>query len=313
MSSPTPHGDPAKNILKQLAALVDELESVTPPSRTAARNSLRKALIAEATRLEQAVSRLDPVLRPSSLFDPSAPATTGRIVALTTIAQQRHPLVSLQPFYGAGVYALYYKGPFDAYSLLSGKEQPIYVGKADPKDVGAKDAVSQGTSLFDRLNEHRKNIAKATSTLRAEDFDCRFLIVQTGYQRAAEEYLINFFKPIWNNEMRICYGLGKHGDSATTRANKRSPWDTLHPGRAWAGGLMEDQKPESQIRSEIEDHLKRVPPHATLEAILADFLSDLGQLAPGSFTTAEAERVPVETDPGGGDGTDGGVVAGELF
>ncbi|MFI7437807.1 Eco29kI family restriction endonuclease [Micromonospora haikouensis] len=313
MSSPTPHGDPAKRILRQLAALVDELESVTPPSQTAARNKLRKALTAEATRLEQAVSRLDPILRPSSLFDPSAPATTGRVVALTTIAQRRHPLVSLQPFYGAGVYALYYKGPFGAYSPLSGTEQPIYVGKADPKNVAAKDAVSQGTSLFDRLNEHRKNIAKATSTLRAEDFDCRFLIVQTGYQRAAEEYLINFFKPIWNNEMRICYGLGKHGDSATTRANKRSPWDTLHPGRGWAGGLMEDQKPESQIRSEIQDHLKRVPPHATLEAILADFLSDLGQLAPGSFTTAEDDKASVETDSVVGDGSDGGVVAGELF
>jgi hypothetical protein len=310
---PTPHGDSAKHLVKQLAALIDELESVTPPSRTAARNLLRKALTAEVSRLEQAVGRLDPVLRPSSLFDPSAPATTGRIVALTTIAQQRHPLVSLQPFYGAGVYALYYKGPFDAYSLLSGTEQPIYVGKADPKDGAAKDAVSQGTSLFDRLNEHRKNIAKATSTLREEDFDCRFLIVQTGYQRAAEEYLIKFFKPIWNNEMRICYGLGKHGDSATTRANKRSPWDTLHPGRQWASGLLEDQKPESQIRSDIEGHLKRMPPHATLEAILADFLSDLGQLAPGSFTTAENDRASVEADVVVGDVPDEGVAAGELF
>ncbi|MCO1593838.1 Eco29kI family restriction endonuclease [Micromonospora sp. RHAY321] len=313
MSLPTPHGDPATHVVKQLAALVDDLESVTPPSRTSARNALRKALTAEVSRLERAVSHLDPVLRPTSLFDPSAPATTGRIVALTTIAQQRHPLVSLQPFYGAGVYALYYKGPFDAYSLLSGTEQPIYVGKADPKDVAAKDAVSQGTSLFDRLNEHKKNIAKATSTLRDEDFDCRFLIVQTGYQRAAEEYLINFFKPIWNNEIRICYGLGKHGDSATTRANKRSPWDTLHPGRQWASGLAEDQKPESQIRSEIEGHLKRVPPHATLEAILADFLSDLGQLAAGSFTTAENDKASVEADAVVADAPDDGVAAGGLF
>lgn len=306
-------GDPAKLIVKQLTALVDELGSVTPPNQTAARNSLRKALTAEVSRLEQAVSRLDPVLRPGSLFDPSAPATTGRIVALTTIAQQRHPLASLQPFYGAGVYALYYKGPYDAYSLLSGTEQPIYVGKADPKDVAAKDAVSQGTSLFSRLNEHRKSIAKATSTLQEEDFDCRFLIVQTGYQRAAEGYLINFFKPIWNSEMKICYGVGKHGDSATTRANKRSPWDTLHPGRQWASDLTEDQKPESQIRSEIEDHLKRVPPHATLEAILSDFLSDLGQLAPGSFTTAENDKVCVEADAVVGDAPDEGVAAGGVF
>jgi hypothetical protein len=310
VSFPNPRSDSTKHIVKQLAALVDELESVAPPSRTAARNLLRKALTAEVSRLEQAVSRFDPVLRPSSLFDPSAPATTGRIVALTTIAQQRHALTSLRPFYGAGVYALYYRGPFDAYSPLSGTEQPIYVGKADPKNAEAKDAVSQGTSLFDRLNEHRKNIAKATSTLREEDFDCRFLIVQTGYQRAAEEYLINFFKPIWNSEMKVCYGLGKHGDSFNTRANKRSPWDTLHPGRQWASGLTEDQKTESQIRSEIEEHLKRVPPHSTLEAILADFLSDLGQLASGSFTTAENDKASVEADAIGEEVPESGSMAG---
>ncbi|MBM0274510.1 Eco29kI family restriction endonuclease [Micromonospora tarensis] len=309
MSPPNSGSDQGRRLVKQLAALVDELESVAPPSRTASRNLLRKALTDEVGRLEQAVSRLDPTLRPSSLFDPSAPSTTGRIVALTTIAQRRHPLVSLQPFYGAGVYALYYTGPFDAYSQLSGTEQPIYIGKADPRDAAAKDAVSQGTTVFDRLNEHRRNIARATSTLREEDFECRFLIVQTGYQRAAEMFLINFFKPIWNNEMRICYGLGKHGDSATTRANKRSPWDTLHPGRQWAIALLEDQKPEDQVRREIAEHLSRVPPYQTRDAVLAAFLSDLGQLAPGGFTTAENDEASVEA---GGEPR-GDLPPGQLF
>jgi hypothetical protein len=46
--------------------------------------------------------------------------------------------------YGAGVYALYYNGTFDAYAPLSRTEQPIYVGKAHPKDVAAKDGVGQG-------------------------------------------------------------------------------------------------------------------------------------------------------------------------
>ncbi|BCB86082.1 hypothetical protein Psuf_033950 [Phytohabitans suffuscus] len=214
------------------------------------------------------------------------------------VAQPRHSLATLQAFYGAGVYGLYYNGPFDAYSELSRTEQPIYVGKADPADAEAKEAIGQGTKLFGRLNEHRRSIAKATSTLRVEDFECRFLIVQTGYQKAAEDYLINFFKPIWNSEVKICFGLGKHGDDAETRANKRSPWDTMHPGRAWAEGLAEDQKPERQIRAEIAAHLARVPPHATLEAIVADFLGDLEQLVPDGFTTATDQVVAVdEGDP----------------
>ena len=67
-----------------------------------------------------------------------------------------------------------------------------------------------------RLNEHRKNIAKAASTLRLDDFEYRALVVQTGWQSAAENYLIDLFKPIWNNEVGICYGFGKHGDAPET-------------------------------------------------------------------------------------------------
>ena len=211
------------------------------------------------------------------------------------IAQPRHSLAGLPAFYGAGVYALYYKGQYDAYFPLSGTEQPIYVGKADPRESGAKDAVSQGTSLYERLNEHRRNIMKAASTLSIEDFECRFLIVQSGYQSTAERYLISFFQPIWNSETRICFGLGKHGDSADTRANKRSPWDTLHPGRAWATPLPEDQKPASQIWTEIAEHFTRVPPHPTLELILEDFLGDLGQLVATEFTTSADVIVPVDS------------------
>ncbi|WDQ00019.1 Eco29kI family restriction endonuclease [Micromonospora chalcea] len=297
MPSPSPRArDRRQSLVERLAAIADELQAIHPPRHTATRNALRGALAAEAKRLDQAVTRLDPILRPRGLFDPSAPSTTGRIVALTMIAQQRHPLAALRPFYGAGVYALYYNGPFDAYSPISRTEQPIYVGKADPQDAEAKDAVSQGTRLHRRLNDHRKSIQKATSTLRLEDFECRFLIVQTGYQSAAEEQLIQFFQPIWNNDTKICSGMSKHGDNAETRSNKRSPWDTLHPGRQWADALAEDQKPESLIRKEIDVHFRRVPPHRTLESIVGGVIGDLAQLAPTSFTTAAGKDIPVEAD-----------------
>jgi hypothetical protein len=293
-------GGDRRHLLQQLTALVSEFESTSPSNGRAAKK-LREELLSEARRLEWAAIRLDPTLRPRNVFDPSDPRTSGRIVALSMIAQPRHSLADLPAFYGAGVYALYYNGPYEAYLPLSGTEQPIYVGKADPKGAGAKDAVSQGTSLYDRLNEHRRNIMKATSTLDIGHFECRFLIVQSGYQDTAENFLIDFFRPIWNSETRICFGLGKHGDSAGTRANKRSPWDTLHPGRTWALPLAEDQKPKTQIFLEIAEHLERVPPHPTLEKILEDFLGDLGQLASTEFTTSTGVPVPVDTPPRGPD------------
>ncbi|SKN55819.1 Uncharacterised protein [Mycobacteroides abscessus subsp. bolletii] len=64
------------------------------------------------------------------------------------------------------------------------------------------------------------------------------------------------------------YGLGKHGDKAETRSNKRSPWDTLHPARESAGvSVLTDQKPCSLIVSEITKHFKRCPPIKTKDEV----------------------------------------------
>jgi hypothetical protein len=153
------------------------------------------------------------------------------------------------------------------------------VGKADPVEPAAKDAISQGIKLYGRLNEHAKNIRKATSTLDINDFECRFLIVQSGFQTAAEGYLISFFKPIWNSEMNICYGIGKHGDSAGTRANKRSPWDTMHPGRKWAVETTEDQKSPELIRQQIVEHFTKHPPYKDIHRILDEFIDNMRQWA----------------------------------
>ena len=40
--------------------------------------------------------------------------------------------------------------------------------------------MDQGDRLSRRLSDHRKNIGKATTTLRLDDFDCRTLVVQSG-------------------------------------------------------------------------------------------------------------------------------------
>lgn len=262
-----------------LRVAIGEFSTKTAGVTPSKLRSLRKRFEAAAQSLSAAALSLDTTKRPSSVFDPSNPSVVGRFIALTMIAQDRVPLGTIGRFYGAGVYGIYYNGAFSGYAPISRSEHPIYVGKADPpKD--AKTAEEQGTKLFARLNEHKKGIQKAAN-LDINDFECRYLVVASGWQRAAEDYLIQLFKPIWNNEVRLVFGIGKHGDAATTRGNRRSPWDTLHPGRRWAGsaGIL-DQKPEVQILRELNEHFTKQTPYRNIEDIFSRFMKEMHQLAP---------------------------------
>jgi hypothetical protein len=242
-----------------------------------ARKQLNEEIRAAIADLDGFLRELDPIRQPSSIFDPSNPKVIGRFVALAMVAQQRHPLADIPSVYGAGVYAIYYRGPFALYAPWSGTEHPLYVGQAAPADRNARTPTDQGPRLSARLNEHKKNISKATSTLDIADFEYRSLVVQSGWETAAEDYLIHLFRPLWNNETAILYGLGKHGDAATTRANKRSPWDTVHAGRGWAAASTEDAKTPAQIEQEVSDHAKTFPIYKDLDAVLASFLDELRQ------------------------------------
>jgi hypothetical protein len=228
-------------------------------------------------RLQNLARELDPIKHPGFIFEPSNPNIAGRIIGITLIAQPRKSLAIEEKFYGSGVYAMYYKGDFEAYSGLTRTEHPVYVGKADPADPASKTVEEQGDRLSRRLNDHRKNIEKAKSTLRLEDFEYRALVVQTGYQAAAEDYLIQLFKPVWNWEIDICYGFGKHGDEPKTRANLRSPWDTLHPGRDWAhrDPTMKDARPLDQIVEDIKQHLAENAALRSIDEILRRFLDEM--------------------------------------
>lgn len=297
-SNQSPRGvlDELTSLTDQLTALAGKAVSSIDVMDVRRRVQLRRKLETQVERLDQVVDQIDPVLKPLSVFDPGDPMTSARMIALTMVAQPRHPLAAIRPFYGAGVYALYYCGPFEPYEGLSGKEQPIYVGKADPVSAGrhATDAVKQGVALYKRLSEHAKSIGAASSTLDVADFECRFLIVQSGFQQAAEARLINFFHPIWNSEEKICHGIGKHGDASKTRANKRSPWDTLHPGRAWAKDSAQDQKPRAKIIEDIKAHLEQYPPKSSIAEIMDAFIDDLRQLDPTQFQLASGERQEVD-------------------
>jgi hypothetical protein len=238
--------------------------------------NVRKHLAELSGNLDEMVGELDPVRQPSSVFDPANPEAIGRVVALALLSQPIAPLSSVPRFYGSGIYALYFKGDFDAYRAISGKGHPIYVGKADPSIQNARTPMEQGEKLCGRLKEHFKSVSRADN-LSADDFECRFLVVASGWQEAAERYLITLYRPVWNKETKICYGIGKHGDAATTRGNKRSPWDTMHSGRKWAGETVMDQIPELKIRELLIDHFDRYPPFQTREEAMDIFLKDMCQ------------------------------------
>lgn len=271
---------PAKleRLAAQLRELSESLAAEEASQLTATRARRVRTTISEAyDRLRKVMEDLDPIKHPGFVFDPSNPNVVGRVVGITMIAQPRKPLANVERFYGSGVYAIYYNGDFTAYTGISRKEHPIYVGKADPADAASKTAVEQGDRLCNRLADHRKNIAKATSTLRLEDFEYRALVVQTGWQTSAEDYLIHLFKPIWNSEINICYGFGKHGDDPGTRANLRSPWDTLHHGRDWAhrDPNMKDARAAERIIEDIARHLAKYPPVGSIDEILGRFLDEM--------------------------------------
>jgi hypothetical protein len=259
--------------LADIAAQARSAE-LTPHGRRKLNLEIERA----ADELNALLCELDPIKRPRAVFDPGNPRTIGFFIALAMTAQPRLPLGELQEFYGSGVYAIYYNGDFDLYAPLRGTESPIYVGQAAPGNEHAQTPVEQGIRLAARLNEHRKNIERASSTLDTKDFEYRALVVQTGWETGAEDYLIRLFRPIWNNETKLVYGLGKHGDSADTRRNKRSPWDTLHAGRGWAEAkALVDAKSPKKIAEELTQHFAEAPPYRAVDEVLAGFIEALHQ------------------------------------
>lgn len=241
------------------------------------RRKLNQEIERAAGVLNALLAELDHVKRPRAVFDPGNPRTIGFFIALALTAQPRQPLASMGEFYGSGVYAIYYNGDYWLYEPLRATETPIYVGQAAPGNENARTSVEQGLRLAARLNEHRKNIKRANS-LSIEDFECRTLVVQTGWETGAEDYLIRLFRPIWNSETKLAFGLGKHGDSAGTRRNKRSPWDTLHEGRAWAGSeSLADAKSPEKIADELTAHFARTKIYKSFDDVLTGFVEGLRQ------------------------------------
>jgi len=169
------------------------------------------------------------------------------------------------PFSDAGVYALYYFGDFENYrpiAKINKKEKslnkffPIYVGKAVPKGSRtARTKTSIEQTLFKRLEEHTKSIESA-SNLNLEDFKCRFAILQDNEIDLIvplESALIRQYAPLWNS---CVSGFGIHHPGSGRYAQKRSEWDTLHPGRYFADKLTGKELNLDKIKEKISDYSK---------------------------------------------------------
>ena len=280
---------PEKAVIEELRERLTQLRLLLPTlSKPAAKKAMAE-LLSLMGEIEGARADLDPIKDPGAWFDPADPDTAGRLVALALIAQERVRLDRIARTYGSGVYALYYRGDHPAYAAVSGTETPMYVGKADPKTANARAPREQGPQLYGRLADHRRMIltvgeyAKGQGLphpLRIEDFDARRLVCATNAQLVAERHLIGTFRPIWNNEIGICWGISKHGDAATTRANKRSPWDVMHPGRAWAmaESLADSSAPED-ITRRVGEHFEQNAPFLDTVSIVQGFLASFVQNA----------------------------------
>lgn len=192
-----------------------------------------------------------PVIEP---YNPLDKRNLGASVAATMLAT---PVRSLppEPFIGAGVYAIYYRGDFAPYQPLTNLNKdnfsiPIYIGKAVP--AGARKGglgmnVDHGLALYNRLSEHYASISKAIN-LDENDFVCRYLVVDDIWIPLAESMLIEQYKPLWN---RCIDGFGNHDPGKGRYQQQKSPWDCIHEGREWADKL----KPNALSK---EDLLKKV-------------------------------------------------------
>lgn len=189
-------------------------------------------------------------------YNPLDKENLGKSVADALLKSSLLKMRELEPFTGAGVYALYYFGSFEAYKdIPREKEVPIYVGKAVPE--GSRKGKytfdkEVGPRLYNRLQEHVKTIENASGTLDIHDFCCRYLVVEDIWIPLGESLLISRFSPIWN---QLVTGFGNHTPGSGRFKQERSLWDTLHPGRYWAMKCPPNKVSPEHIVQWVKGHI----------------------------------------------------------
>jgi hypothetical protein len=202
-------------------------------------------------------------------YNPLDKANLARSIEGELLGRAPEPLSSVDGIKGAGIYAIYYSGGFEAYAPVRSTPElgtfttPIYVGKAIPKGGRkgglAKDS-GRSVALKDRLRQHATSVDEAENLLLG-DFWIRHLVVDDIWIPLGENMLIETFQPIWN---RAIDGFGNKDPGRRRSTQYRSPWDVLHPGRLFAEKLAESGLTEAFLLERVADYfagrpLKKLP------------------------------------------------------
>lgn len=175
-------------------------------------------------------------------YNPLAKENLGESVANALLRTEVAQLGDVANVIGAGIYAIYYTGPFPIYGPIVTRNagqrflQPIYVGKAVPEGArkgGLGFDAGAGTSFRARLRDHAGSIRQA-SNLELSDFHYRALTVDDIWIPLGENVLIERFQPLWN---RVIDGFGNKTPGKRRATQQRSSWDALHPGRRFVDEL----------------------------------------------------------------------------
>lgn len=194
-------------------------------------------------------------------FNPLDTRAIGNHVVEALLTRPAEPLGELKSFTGAGIYVIYYTGPFPAYAMIAKEnangafKRPIYIGKAVPPGARTGGVLADeyiGTALFRRLMDHAESIRSADN-LNIADFYVRYLVVDDVWIPLAEALLITKLAPIWNS---LLIGFGNHDPGKGRHAGLRPRWDTLHSGRAWATKCQPRAETAEQLAQEIEASLR---------------------------------------------------------
>jgi hypothetical protein len=221
-------------------------------------------------------------------YNPLDKFNLARSIEIELLDRQPVPLGSVGQLLGAGIYVIYYTGPFSPYASVAAANRdgafacPIYIGKAIPKGGRkgglANDALSVSRALADRLRQHATSIEEAIN-LNLADFNVRHLVVDDIWIPLGENMLIETFKPVWN---RAIDGFGNKDPGRRRATQYKSPWDVLHPGRSFAVKLASSSLTAEFLLQRVDDYFAGRPLAKLPKVIVAQQEADQAEAEKGA-------------------------------
>ncbi len=217
-------------------------------------------------------------------YNPLDKWNLGKSIEGELLAGPATPLGDVDHISGAGMYVIYYTGGYSPYAPLARANAadltlPIYVGKAIPKGGrkgGLTKDASTGSALADRLRQHAASV-KECHNLDLADFRVRHLVVDDVWIPLGENMLIETFKPLWN---RAVDGFGNKDPGRRRATQFKSPWDVVHPGRAFAEKLGDSTLTAELVLERVEDFfagrpLRKLPKLIAVQQAEEEALEDV--------------------------------------